>query len=84
MLHNGLEREHVSYFYIIEADRDGERKYISKSFPRIFQYSRKILKAHRFYSKEQALQFIEDFNRVGRYVISNPTVKMVKRIFNIE
>lgn len=81
---NELERENTSYFYIIEADRDGERKYVSKSFPKIFQYSKKILKAQRFYSEERALQFIEDFNSVGRYVILNPTVKKVKRVFTVE
>lgn len=81
---NELERENTSYFYIIEADRDGERKYVSKSFPKIFQYSKKILKAQRFYSEERALQFIEDFNSGGRYVISNPTVKKIKRVFTVE
>lgn len=81
---NELERKNVSYFYIIEADRNGERKYVSKSFPRMFQYSKKILNAQRFYSEERALQFIEDFNNVGCYIISNPIVKKVKRVFNIE
>ncbi len=81
---NELERENTSYFYIIEADRDGERKYVSKNFPRSFQYSKKILNAQRFYSEERALQFIEDINSVGRYFILNPRVKRVERVFNVE
>lgn len=81
---NELEKENVSYFYVIEADRDGQRKYVNKNFPNIFQYTKKILQAQRFYSEERALQFIEDFNSVGRYVIENPTVKKVKRTFAVE
>lgn len=81
---NELEIENVSYFYVIEADRDGQRKYINKNFPKIFQYTKKILQAQRFYSEERALEFIEDFNEGGRYVIENPTVKKVRRTFNVE
>lgn len=81
---NKLERESVSYFYVIEADRDGQRKYVNKNFPNIFQYTKKILQAQRFYSEERALQFIDDFNSVGRYVIENPTVKKVRRTFTVE
>ena len=81
---NELERENASYFYIIEADRDGQRKYVNKSFPNIYQYTKKILHAKRFYSEERALEFIEDFNSVGRYMIENPTVKKVKRTFTVE
>ena len=29
-------------------------------------------------------EFIEDFNSVGRYMINNPIVKRVKRIFTVE
>lgn len=79
---NELEKENISYFYIIEVDRDGERKYISKDFPKLFMYSKKILKAKRFYSEESALEFINNFNN-GRYNISNPIIKQVKRVFNI-
>lgn len=81
---NEIERENVSYFYVIEADRDGQRKYINKNFPKIFQYTKKILQAQRFYSEERALEFIDDFNKVGRYVIVNPVVRKVKRTFLVE
>ena len=81
---NELERENASYFYIIEADRDGQRKYVNKTFPNIYQYTKKISHAKRFYSEERALEFIEDFNSVGRYMINNPLVKMVKRTFTVE
>ena len=80
---NELERENASYFYIIEADRDGQRKYVNKTFPNIYQYTKKILHAKRFYSEERALEFIDDFNSVGRYMINNPIVKRVKRIFTV-
>ena len=81
---NELERENVSYFYVIEADRDGQRKYINKNFPKIFQYTKKILQAQRFYSEERALEFIKDFNEGGRYTIENATVKKVRRAFTVE
>ena len=81
---NELEKEHIGYFYIIEADRDGERKYISKSFPRVFQYTKKILKAQRFNTEELALRFVDNFNNVGKYVIVNPEVKKVRRVISIE
>ena len=81
---NELEKENISYFYIIEADRDGQRKYVNKTFPRIYQYTKKILHAQRFYSEERALKFIEDFNSSGRYMIENPVVKKIKRTFTVE
>lgn len=79
-----LKRENVSYFYIIEANRDGQRKYVNKTFPSIYQYTKKILHAKRFYSEEQALEFIENFNSIERYMINNPIVKRVKRTFTVE
>ena len=81
---NELERENVSYFYVIEADRDGQRKYVNKNFPNIFQYTKKVLQAQRFYSEERVLEFIKDFNEGGRYIIENATVKKVRRTFTIE
>ena len=81
---NELERENASYFYIIEADRDGQRKYVNKTFPNIYQYTKKISHAKRFNSEETALKFIEDFNSAEHYMIQNPTVKKVKRTFTVE
>ena len=57
---------------------------MNKTFPNIYQYTKKISHAKRFYSEERALEFIEDFNSVGRYMINNPIVKRVNRIFTVE
>lgn len=81
---NELERENVSYFYVIEADRDGQRKYVNKNFPNIFQYTKKVLQAQRFYSEERAMKFIEDFNSGERYIIENPIIKKIRRTFTVE
>lgn len=78
-----LEKKHEGCFYIIEADRDGGRKYVSRSFPNISQYSKKIMKAKRFNSRNLALLFIGRFAD-GEYAILNPEVKKVKRTMNVE
>ena len=49
---NELERENTSYFYIIEADRDGHRKYVNKTFPNIIYIS--ILR--KFYMRKDFIQ----------------------------
>lgn len=49
-----LEKESNSSFYVIVADRDGVKKYVSRDFPRPFQYTVKISKAQRFYTKDKA------------------------------
>lgn len=78
-----LEKESISYFCVIIADRDGEKKYISRSFPKLFQYTVKINKARRFNTEEQAWEYIDNFNEFGRYYIINPEVKKVIRKFEL-
>jgi hypothetical protein len=79
-----LEQESTSYFYIIEADRDGVRKYVSRAFPKLWQYTPKISKARHFQTEEQANHFIKSFNDYGKYLITNPIVKRVCRVFIVE
>lgn len=74
-----LEKEGVSCFYVIIADRDGVKKYISRSFPKPFQYTVKINKARRFNTEEQAWEYIDNFNEFGRYYIVDSEVKKVIR-----
>lgn len=76
-----LEKESNSSFYVIVADRDGVKKYVSRDFPRPFQYTVKISKAHRFYTKDKAQDFIDGFNECGKYLIVNPKIKEVIRQF---
>lgn len=76
-----LQTKSTHSFYVIIADRDGVRKYISKSFPNLFQYTISLSKAQRFDSVERADQFIEGFNDYGKYVIENPEIRMVIREF---
>lgn len=76
-----LEKESNSSFYVIVADRDGVKKYVSRYFPRPFQYTVKISKAKRFYTKDKAQDFIDGFNEYGKYLIANPEIKEVIRRF---
>ncbi len=78
-----LESRSVSYFYVIEADRDGVRKLVSRDFPRVFQYTVKISKARRFQTEEKAKEFINGFNDIGKYLIINPVIRKVCRRFSI-
>lgn len=78
-----LEKESTSSFYVIVADRDGVKKYISRDFPRPFQYTVKISKAQRFYTKDKAQDFIDGFNEYGKYLIVNPEIKEVVRRFTL-
>lgn len=84
MNNTNLERTSTSYFYIIEADRDGIRKYVSRAFPRLWQYTPKISKAQHFQTEELASHFIEGFNNYGKYLIANPVIKKVRRNFTVE
>lgn len=78
-----LHTEEVSSFFVIIADRDGVRKYVSKAFPRIFQYTVQMTKAQRFYSREAAQKFIDGFNNYGKYVIDKPEIREVQRQFKL-
>lgn len=78
-----LETESEKRFYIIEADRDGMRKYVSMDFPRVFQYTLKISHARRFPTRERAQEFINGFNDFGRYTIDSPAIRKVTRTFGI-
>lgn len=78
-----LEKESISCFYVIIADRDSVKKYISRSFPKLFQYTVKINKARRFNTEEQAWEYIDNFNELGRYPIINPVVKKIIRKFEL-
>lgn len=79
-----IEVGNESYFYVIEAERDGCRKYVSRSFPRPYMYSIKLSKARRFDSVELAEEFIKSFNSVGKYSIVDAKIRRVKRAFNVE
>lgn len=72
-----LQTENINSFFVIIADRDGVKKYISKAFPRLFQYTIKLNQAQRFDTEEQANKFITGFNDYGKYVIDNPEVRTV-------
>lgn len=78
-----LEIENTSSFFVIVADRDGVRKYLSRTFPKTFPYTVKMSRAQRFYSEAAAWNFIERFNKSERYTISNPEVREVQRIFKL-
>lgn len=78
-----LERESIGSFYVIIADRNGVKKYISRAFPKPFQYTVKINKARRFNIEEQAWEYINNFNEFGRYSIVNPEVKMIIKKFEL-
>lgn len=80
-MYRELEKENVSTFYVIVADRDGVKKYVSRDFPRLFQYSVKISKARKFNTEEQAQDFINDFNGYEKYFIINPKIKKIERKF---
>lgn len=80
-----IEKESSSRFYVIIADRDGIKKYVSRDFPRLFQYTVKISKARRFDTIEKAHEFIDNFNSsTGKYFILNPEIKVIKRKLVLE
>ena len=79
-----IEVGNESYFYVIEAERDGCRKYVSRSFPRPYMYSIKLSRARRFDSIESAEEFITSFNRPGKHMICDAVIRKVKRSFNVE
>ena len=56
-----IQKESKHFFYVIEAGRDHVRKYVSKGFPRVFQYTVKLSKARRFETEERAMEFIRGF-----------------------
>ena len=72
-----------NFFYVIEAGRDHVRKYVSKDFPRVFQYTVKLSKARRFETEERAMEFIRGFNDFGKFTIVQPVVKKVCRTFSV-
>lgn len=78
-----LEKENNSSFYVIVANRDGVKKYVGRDFPRPNQYTVKISKAQRFYTKDKAQDFIDGFNEYGKYLIVNPEIKEVVRRFTL-
>lgn len=78
-----IQKESKHFFYVIEASRGGTRKYVSKDFPRVFQYTVKLSKARRFETEEKAQEFIRGFNDYGKFVIVQPVVKKVCRTFSI-
>lgn len=70
-----LQTEYISSHYVIIADRDGTRKYISRDFPRTFPFTIKLNKAKKFKSQQKAEIFIDKFNLNGKYPINNTCVK---------
>ena len=72
-----------NFFYVIEAGRDHVRKYVSKGFPRVFQYTVKLSKARRFETEERAMEFIRGFNDYGKFTIVQPVVRKVCRTFSV-
>jgi len=71
-----IRREWENSFYVIEADRDGVRKYVSMQFPRLFQYTVKVNQARRFQTEELANKFINDFCG-SKYELSNAKIRKV-------
>lgn len=78
-----LEKESNSRLYVIVADRDGVKKYVSRDFPRQFQYTVKISKAQRFHTRDKAQDFIDSFNEYGKYLIVNPEIKEIVKWFTL-
>lgn len=78
-----IQKESRHFFYVIEAGRDHVRKYVSKDFPRVFQYTVKLSKARRFETEERAMEFIRGFNDYGKFTIVQPVVKKVCRTFSV-
>ena len=80
-----IQKESMHMFYVIEADRDGVRKYVSRAFPRTFPYTVNLSKAERFDSAEVAQRFVNRFNGGGgRYPIVNARIVPASRIFRVE
>lgn len=77
-----IEKDSINRFYVIVAERDGVKKYVSRDFPRLFQYTIKISKARRFNTKEKAHEFVDQFKSY-REPINNPEVKEVIRKFEL-
>lgn len=79
-----LEKECEYTFYVIEAERDGIRKYVSREFPHTFPYTVMLQKARRFGSAKIAQRFVDDFNETNRYPIKNARIVPVRMRYRVE
>ena len=55
-----LQTNYINSFWVIVADRDGVRKYVSKNFPKTFPYTIKLNKAQVFSTQDQAMRFVNN------------------------
>lgn len=68
-----LRNRYTTQSYVIVADRDGVKKYVSKNFPNLFQYTVKLEDAKTFVCFCNAHNFIKSFNG-SKFEILNPQV----------
>ena len=68
-----LRTKYTTQSCVIVADRDGVKKYVSKNFPSLFQYTVKLEDARQFNDAYKAHGFIDSF-KDGKFNIINPQV----------
>ena len=68
-----LRTKYTTQTCVIVADRDGVKKYISKKFPNLFQYTVKLEDAKQFKDAYEAHDFIDSF-KGWKFDIINPQV----------
>ena len=74
-----LRTRYTTQSCVIVADRDGVKKYVSKNFPNLFQYTVKLEDARQFKDAYEAHGFIDSF-RDSKFNIINPQVISVTHI----
>ena len=68
-----LRTRYTNQSCVIVADRDGVKKYVSKNFPSLFQYTVKLEDAKTFVCFYNAHNFIKSFNG-SKFEIISPQV----------
>lgn len=76
---NTLRTEDTVSFYVIEAMKDGCRKYIGRHYFRknAFKYTVLLTKAMRFNTRVDAVNFIDDTE------LCFPEIKKVERVLSV-
>lgn len=83
MNNRDLRTTYENISYVIVADRDGCRKYVSRHFPGLFQYTVKLDQAKRFRCTEDAEKFLEWYSSSPSHIV-NPVIHKCIRTFTLE
>lgn len=73
-----IRREDSNKFYVIEADKDGVRKYVKKIYSKNYNFTVVLKSARRFNSKKAADTYIKCISNIDSTIIKNPIIREVE------